>query len=292
MTGVLSDFSEALAKVVADSGPAVVRVEGRQRMPASGVGWAPGIVITAHHVLETDGEVKLGFADGQTAVAQIAGRDPSTDIAVLRTEGRTPVAQWNDLSQLKVGHVVLALGRPGATVRATMGIVAAFGEAWRTALGGKIDRYLQTDLAMYPGFSGGPLVDSAGRVVGINTSGLIRGSSITVPTPTVKRVVETLLAYGKVKRGYLGVGVNPVRLSEGAGQATGLLVNSVEPGSPAEQGGLLLGDVILKLDESTTLMPDDMLGYLAGDRVGVRAAVHVLRGGQAKSLNVTIGERK
>lgn len=295
MTGLLTDLSDALARTVAESAPSVVRVEGRRRMPASGIAWQADVIVTAHHVLESDEELKVGLADGSPLTATLVGRDSSTDLAALRLSkpALTP-ARWSGLEQLKVGHIVLALGRPGATVRATMGIVSAFGEGWRTPLGGKVDHYLQTDLAMYPGFSGGPLVDSSGRVIGLNTSALLRGTGVTVPTPTIRRVVEVLLAHGSVPRGYLGVSVNPVRLNEPLaaqlGQATGLLVNAVEPSSPAEQGGLLLGDVILKIDDTATLLPDDLLGYLAAHSSGA-ATVHVLRGGEPKSLAVKLSQR-
>ena len=190
---------------------------------------------------------------------------------------------------------MLALGRPGEAPLATLGIVSALGDAWSTPLGGRVDRYLQTDVAMYPGFSGGPLAGVDSRVLGINSSALLRGMSVTVPVPTVRRVVEELLSHGRVRRGYLGAGTQPVRLPEAmareVGQETGLLVATVEPGSPAERGGLLMGDTILCIDGEPVRSLDVLLGKLTGDRIGTEAEVHILRGGRLAELTVTIGER-
>ena len=192
-------------------------------------------------------------------------------------------------------HLVLALGRPGGTVLATLGIVSALGEAWRSPAGGRMDRYLQTDVVMYPGFSGGPLVDVKGHVIGLNTSALLRGISLTVPASTINRVVEELLTHGRIRRGYLGIGAQPVRLqkeaAQGAGQETGLLLVSVETGSPAEKGGLMLGDTIIAVNDHPTHQLDDLLGLLGTDKVGVSLPVRVVRGGKLQDLTVTVGER-
>lgn len=296
MAKVLRNLSDALATTVEATGPAVVRVEGRRRLPASGIVWsADGIIVTAHHVVQRDENIGVGLPNGQAVPATLVGRDPTTDLAVLRaqTEGLTPPA-WTDLESLQVGHLVLALGRPGQTVQATLGIVSALGDSWRTPAGGRLDRYLQTDVVMYPGFSGGPLVDAAGQVLGLNTSALLRGISLTVPAPTLRQVVETLLAHGRVRRGYLGVGAQPVRLpaalKQQLGQETGVLLVSVESGSPAEQGGLLLGDTIVSLDGQPVRHMDDLLALLSGDRVGAAVPVRIVRGGQVQELTVVIGE--
>jgi S1-C subfamily serine protease len=296
MAEVLRNLSDALAATVEATGPAVVRVEARHRLPATGIVWsADGIIVTAHHVVQWDENIGVGLPNGQAVQATLVGRDPTTDLAVLRaqTEGLTPPA-WANLESLQVGHLVLALGRPGRTVQATLGIVSALGDSWRTPAGGRLDRYLQTDVVMYPGFSGGPLVDAAGQMLGLNTSALLRGTSLTVPVPTLRRVVETLLAHGRVRRGYLGVGAQPVRLpaalKQQLGQETGVLLVSVESGSPAEQGGLLLGDTIVSLDGQPVRHMDDLLALLSGDRVGAVVPVRIVRGGQVQELTVIIGE--
>lgn len=292
----LQELSEALAQTVETAAPSVVRVEGRRRIPASGIVWAAeGVIITAHHVVEKDKKIGIGLADGQTT-ATLVGRDPSTDLAILRADskGLTP-ASFAAGDSVKVGHLALALGRPGRTVQATLGIVSALGESWRTPMGGSVDRYLQTDVVMYPGFSGGPLVSTAGEIIGLNTSALSRGTSLAIPAATLERVANTLLAHGKVKRGYLGVSTQPVRLPEAAkqetGQETGLLIVAVETDSPADQGGLVLGDTITNLDGVAIRHHDDLLALLTGDRVGSKVPVTILRGGQVQSVNVSIGER-
>ncbi len=297
MSNVLVDLSNDLADIVSATGLAVVRVEARRRIPASGIVWSSdGLIVTAHHVVERDDNITAGLPDGQTAAAALVGRDPTTDLAVLRVQADplTPPT-WAGPDALKVGHLVLALGRPGKTVQATLGIVSALGGSWRTRSGGLIDRYLQTDVVMYPGFSGGPLVNAAGHVVGINTSALLRGTSLAVPTTTVRRIVEDLVAHGQVRRGYLGVGTQPARLPSGLaeqlGQETGLLLVSVEPGSPADRGGLYMGDTIVAFDNQPVRHHDDLLSHLSGDRIGAAVPVRIARGGQVQELEVIIGER-
>jgi S1-C subfamily serine protease len=297
MTEILSNLSEALAEIADRGGRSVVRVEARRRLPASGIVWSPdGLVVTAHHIVRRDDNICVGLPDGRTVPATLVGRDPTTDLAVLRAEATdlTPAA-WAAPDELRVGHIVLALGRPGRTVQATLGIVSALGDEWRTPAGGKLDRYLQTDVVMYPGFSGGPLVDAAGQVLGLNTSALLRGVSLTVPAPTVRRVVEALQAHGRMRRGFLGVGAQAVRLPEAVarqvGQETGLLLVSVNPGGPAEEAGLLLGDTIVSLDNHPVRHMDDLLALLSAERVGVTTSVRFVRGGQVQERSVVIGER-
>jgi S1-C subfamily serine protease len=199
-----------------------------------------------------------------------------------------------DAGELKVGNLVLALGRPGRTVQATLGIVSALGGAWRTGAGGEIDHYLQTDVVMYPGFSGGPLVDAGGRVAGLNSSALARGVSAAVPAATVNKVVATLQAHGKMPRGYLGIGLQPVRLGDDlrqrTNQETGLMLMSVEAGSPAHQAGLLQGDVLLSFDGQPVQGLDALQALLGVDRVGKSVPVQLARGGQLQTLNVTVGQ--
>ncbi len=297
MSEILSGLSEALADIADQGGRSLVRVEARRRLPASGIVFsADGLIVTAHHVVRRDDNISVGLPDGQAVAATLVGRDPTTDLALLRAEasGLTP-ATWAAPGELRVGHMVLALGRPGRTVQATLGIVSALGDAWRTRAGGQVDRYLQTDVVMYPGFSGGPLVDPAGQVLGLNTSALLRGVSMAVPAPTVGRVVEMLEAHGRVRRGFLGVSTQPVRLPEEAtnelGQETGLLLVSVNSGGPAGKAGLVLGDTIVGLDNERVRHIDDLSALLSADRVGAEVPVRILRGGQAQEISVVVGER-
>jgi len=298
MADVLQGLSDDLAATVETAGKSIVRVEGRRRMSATGLVWsADGLIVTAHHVVERDENIKIGLPNGETVTASLVGRDPTTDIAVLHAEtsGLT-VTNWLDIGSVKVGHLVLALGRPEADVQATLGVISALDKEWRTHAGGRIDTYIQTDVVMYPGFSGGPLVSAGGAVIGINSSALARGVSLTLPAATIKRVAETLAKHGRVKRGFLGVSAQPVRLSpavtESSGQETGLMLVAVEAGSPADKGGLLLGDIIISMDGQSVRHMDDLMAGLTGDRVGSAVPVRVVRGGQTQDLQVTIGERE
>jgi S1-C subfamily serine protease len=294
----LSDLSQAMADVVAQAGNSVVRVEARRRLPATGIIWsADGLIITANHVVKNDSNIGIGLADGTAVSGTVVGRDPTTDTAVLRAEASdlTPLTE-SDKKTLGVGHLALALGRPGKTVQVTLGIISALGGSWRTAWGGQIDRYLQTDVLMYPGFSGGPLVDANGRLVGMNTSGFSRGVSLAVPTATLARIADSLLAHGRMRRGYLGVNTQRVHLPEEIrnelGQKSGLLIVSVEPNSPAAQGGLNLGDTIVGFGDAAIRRHDDLLVQLSGDKVGTAVAIKILRGGKVETVEVTVGEKE
>ena len=293
----LTAFSDSLAQAVETAGPGVVRVEGRRRLPATGIVWsADGLIVTAHHVVERDENIVVGLPDGRVVNATLAGRDPTTDLALLRVDatGLTPPA-WVDAASVKVGHMALALGRPGRSIMATFGIVSALKKDWRTPAGGQLDYYAQTDALMYPGFSGGPLVDVAGRFIGLNTTAMLRDVTLTIPSGTIRRVAGALAAHGRVKRGYLGVSAQTVRLpqavGEQTGQATGLLLGSVEPDSPAERSGLFMGDTLLNLDGQPTTHLDDLLAVLSGERVGQTVPAGVLRGGQVIEVSVTVGEQ-
>lgn len=298
MAELLSNLSNALADTVAAAGGSTVRVSARRRLPATGIVWsADGLIVTSHHVVERDEDITVGLPDGRDVRATLVGRDPTTDLALLRADatGLRP-AQWAEPSSLRVGHLVVALGRTGHTVQATLGIVSALGSGWRTAIGGQIDRYLQTDVVMYPGFSGGPLVGAGGEFIGLNSSALAPGLSLALPVTTIRRVVEVLSAHGHVPRAYLGIGTQPVRLptalQQSLGQETGLLIVGVEAGSPAEAGGLVLGDTIIAVEGHAVRHHDDLLARLTADRIGKPVALRIVRGGNVQDASVTLGERK
>lgn len=293
MTSILQTLSSDIAGIVAASSPHVVRVEARKRLPATGVVIGNGLIATAHHVVNKEKGIKIGLEGGE-ATAELVGRDPTTDLALLKTDAnlaKMPLAA--DVGQ--VGNLVLALGRPGQSVRAAMGIISALGDAWRTGMGGTIDRYVQNDVVMYPGFSGGPLVNAAGEMVGINTSALARGVSLTIPASTVQRVTDALAQHGHIKRGYLGISTQAVKLPravrEQIGRKTGLLIVSVEPDSPAANAGLVLGDTIVAFANAPVTNHDDLLANLSGDRIGQKSALSLLRGGQLTSIDVVLGTR-
>ena len=293
----LQNLSDGMAAAVKQAGSGLVRVSARRRLGASGIVWSEdGIVITASHVVRRDSDIKVGLPDGNTVAATVVGRDNTTDLAVLRLEASdlSPISQANE-EAIAVGNIVMALGRPRNSVQATLGIVSALGESWRTSAGGEIDRYLRTDVLMYPGFSGGPLVNVSGEMLGLNSSALGRGVSLAIPNATLSRVISSIVSYGKVRRGYLGISTQAVRLPasirEELGQDTGLLIASVEADSPAEQGGLLLGDTIVALAGVPVHMHDDLISMLHGDRVGQATSIRVLRGGALQDIEVVIGER-
>lgn len=297
MSNTLSTLSNEMGNLVEASGKSIVRVEARQRMPASGIVYsADGVIVTSNHGVEMEEGIQIGLPNGETATAKLVGRDPGTDLAVLRVEasGLTP-ADWIDAGDLKVGNLVLALGRPGRTVQATLGVVSALGSAWSTGGGSEIDRYLQTDVVMYPGFSGGPLVEAGGKFAGLNTSAMSRGVSLTIPSATIKRVVEQVLAHGSVQRGYLGIGIQPVRLADNvlqpAGQETGLIVMSVESEGPAGKAGISQGDVLITLGGDAIRQLDDLQAALRSDRVGKSVVARIVRAGSVQDVTVVVGSK-
>ncbi|MGH7629231.1 MAG: S1C family serine protease [Gemmatimonadales bacterium] len=293
----LTDLSNDLAAIVEEAGRSVVRVEARRRIPSSGIVWSADAVITASHTVEHEEEIRVGLPDGSTVPATLVGRDPSTDLALLRLEGASGLtpAPRGDTSGLRVGHLVIVLGRPGRTVRATLGIVSAFGDAWRTPGGVEIDHYLQTDVGFFPGISGGALVDTSGRILGLHTVGLRRRIGMTIPGATIERVAAILTTHGRMRRGYLGVEPRPVFLppdqEAAAGQRTGLLLLSVESDSPAQRGGLLVGDILLGVEGRPTPTPRELMAVLQGEQIGRTLTVRLLRGGQPRDATITIGER-
>jgi S1-C subfamily serine protease len=238
----------------------------------------------------------VGLPDGGTVPARLLGRDPGTDLAVLRAEARGLAAPgWTEPGQAAPGTLVVALGRPGDRILATLGILSAVDEAWTTSAGGPIDHYIQTDAVMYPGFSGGPLIDGGGRVVGMNSSALVPGLGLCVPGPTVSRVVEAVLSGRSPRRGYLGVTAQPVPLPEALrqrlGQEAGLLLTHVEPRSPADNGRLVQGDTLVTLNGRPLRSLADLQAVLGGEAPGAAVPLTLVRAGQVRDLTLTLGER-
>ena len=292
----LLSLSNELAGAVERIAPSIVAVNARRRLPSTGIHWRPGFVVTAEHTVRAEDGLTVETPDGRSHPATLVGRDPGTDLAVLKitTDLDGPPAPRGDDGALRVGHMVLALGYGP---RASWGVISALGPRWRTWRGGEIDRLVRLDLVLYPGFSGGPLVDAAGHVVGVNTSALARDSRLAVPVTTVGRVVDELLRQGHVSRGYLGIGMQPVRLPDGLRAALGLpgdgglIVVTVEPDGPAARAGLLLGDVLVALDGVPTADLDDVQGRLGGDRIGTTVTALMVRAGARAEVRVTVGER-
>ncbi|MDI3340286.1 MAG: trypsin-like peptidase domain-containing protein [Sphaerobacter sp.] len=298
-TNLLTALSDSLADAVATAAPSVVRVEARRRLGATGIVWhADGLIVTADHVVERDDDITVGLPDGRDVRAHIVGRDPGTDVAVLRVDATGLMAATAAPGAARVGHLVLALGRPhGGEPMATLGLVGAVAGPWRTWRGGTVEQVIRSDVTLYPGFSGGPLIDTEGRLIGMNTSVLSRGLPVTLPHAVLARVVEALVARGKVSRGYLGIATQPVvlpaglRAQLGLAQESGLLIVQVEPGSPAEQAGLMLGDIVIAFGGQPTPEPQALQARLEPGSVGTQQPVRVIRGGALADLTVTVGER-
>ena len=295
---VLQSLSDDLTAAVTKASLSVVAIHARRRIPSSGIIWRPGVIVTAHHTIQREENITVTLSDGTTVGATLAGRDPTTDIAVLRLNSEVGVAAERATdADAKVGQIVLALGMPGSAVTAALGVVSATGGEWRTWHGGRIDQFVRLDVSIYDGFSGGPSVDAHGRVLGLNTSGLARASAMTIPLRTVERVVEQLLSAGRVRRGFIGLGLQPVRLQagvvkeQGLPREVGLMVVSIEEGGPAHAAGVSLGDVVIAFDGAPVSDPAELLGALSGDRIGSAVAIRLLRGGSPMELNITVGER-
>jgi S1-C subfamily serine protease len=297
MANPLTDFSNGLTAAVEKGGASTILVDARKRYPASGIAYADDLVLTADHVVTREDDIKVLLPDGKSLSATIAGRDPGSDLALLRlAEKALSPAKTSD--SIKVGQLVLALGRPSsAGMQASWGIVTAISGPTRTFRGGMLDEYVQTETTPYPGFSGGPLVNTEGEVLGLNTSGLTRGSSLTIPIKVAWRIAEALATHGTVKRGYLGVRTQPVDVPEAARtalqreQSHGLLVLWLEEGGPAEKSGLLVGDILVAVSGQAVGDADDLFSALSSDTVGKSIAVEVLRGGRPETVSVTVGER-
>ncbi len=259
-------------------------MDARKRYPASGIAYAPDLVLTADHVVTREDEIRIGLPDGKTLPATIAGRDPGSDLALLRLAEKV-LTPAQSAPAPKVGQLVLALGRPSAAgVQASFGILTSINGPARTWRGGLLDQFFQSETVPYPGFSGGPLVDASGALLGLNTSGLTRGEALTIPSGVAWSIAKALAEHGAVKRGYLGVRTQPVE--------NGLLILWLEKGGPAETGGLLVGDILTRLNGQDLRDADDLFGALHGEVVGKPVKAEVLRGGQPQTLTVTAGERK
>jgi S1-C subfamily serine protease len=284
---LLSLLSGQMADAVERIRPALVTVNGRQRQSASGIVIAPGQILTADHVVEREEDLTIGTDDGRTLAAQLVGRDPVSDLAVLRVADLAAEPAPQSAMAVRVGQLALAVGRPGGGPMASLGIVSAVGGPVRTPRG-LIEQVIQTDATPYPGFSGGPLIDATGAVIGLLTTGLMGGAALALPASHAWKIAATLAQQGHVKRGFLGIGSQPVALPEGR---RGLLVVRVERGSPAERAGLLIGDVLVALDGQTIGDTDDLQALLTGERVGKSVPLAIVRGGGDQALTITIGQK-
>lgn len=290
----LSELSRDIAAVVERCGPSVVQVDARRGRPATGIVWADQLVLTADHVLEQEDAIRI-TGGGLTVSASVAGRDPGTDLALLRAEGLTaPAASPGRSADLRLGQIVLALGRPG-DLQVTFGIVSGLSGSFRSWRGGQVEELIQTTAELLPGFSGGPLVDAEGRVIGINSWNFGAGISRALPVDTAGRIADSLVKHGRIRRAYLGLGAQPVRLREALknqlGQQTGLLIVTVEADGPAAKAGLLQGDTIVTIDGKSIRQLDELFAKLRQLDVGSTHAFGIVRAGELTEVSVAAGER-
>lgn len=295
-SGILMNLSSELADVVERVGASVVRVDDGSRLTATGVLWSgDGIVVTTSHGVERDEDIKIVRGDGTALPAVLVGRDPDTDVAALRVQATgLPAIPQAAADDARPGNLALAVGRPGeAGLQVTLGMINSRIE---TQTNGKPGYLLYSDATLYPGFSGGPMVDMAGRIIGLNNLMFGRRRGVAVGTPVIAEVVTALLAHGRVQRGYLGVRTQPVALPDGLkqslGQESALLLTQVENGSAGEQGGLMIGDLLIRLNETTLRDVDDLRRELRSLHAGQSATVKIVRGGETRDLTVTLGVEK
>ena len=288
MANELAALSSEIAAAVELAGHNVVAVHARPRFSSSGVFWRAGVIVTAEHTIRREEEITITLPDGNTVPATLAGTDPGTDLAVLKIEGNTH-APVRTASAPSAGALALTIGRSeDSGVNATLGIISACSGEWRTWRGGRLDHYIRLDLTLYPGSDGGAVINTAGETVGVATSALSRIAGLAIPAVTIDRVVDEILARGRVARGYLGVGLQPVELPD---HQKGLIVLSLEPAGPAANAGILIGDILVKLGGKAVQDTDDIQLGLEGHAVGQKVDVEVLRGGEARQVGVVIGER-
>jgi len=292
----LAALSAGLAETVERAGRLAVGIEGRPRIGSSGVLWGPGTIVTADHTIRRDEDIPVILPDGTTVRAELAGRDPRSDLAVLRVDSQA-APEFERRNGLRAGEILLSVGRHEPGVLAAMGIVSTAGGPWRTWRGGRIESLLRLDIGAYPRSSGSVLVDVEGKVAGILTSGLTRTAPVAIPAVTIDRIAAELMEHGRIAHGYLGIGLQPVALPAsvaetlGREQQAGVIILSVEPGGPAEASGLMLGDVLVELGGREIGDTDDIQGVLEG-QVGKQLLAIVLRGGAQAQVSVTVGERR
>lgn len=299
MASVLETLSNDFAAAAEAVGSSVAAIYGRRWMPSSGIQWRKGFIVTAHHTIRREEDITVVAAGGKSFKANLAGRDPSTDLAILKVseESALPLPSFGD-GGLKLGHVVLALGRSrGSNLVASAGIVGGISGEWEPRRGARVDQHIRLSLELYPGFSGGPLVNAQGKVVGINTRGLSRGRAVTIPLATVNRIVDELIEKGHIAKPYLGLAMQPVAVPEslrgkapGAGNSAVLVVH-VEPAGPADKAGVLLGDVVVELQGKPVEDTGDIQQLLGAAKIGDTVAATVLRGGAPVKLSIMLADR-
>lgn len=299
MANSLVALSEQIASTVEQAAQSVISVHARHRFDSSGVHWSPEIVVTADHALRRDEGIRVTLPDGSKADAELVGRDPGTDLAVLRIKGLgIPVASKDgNPAAIIPGGIVLAVGRSKDSAVAAFGVISNISGPSQTWRGGKLDQIVRLDLSLHPAGAGGAVVGASGKLLGMATPALSRVSVFAIPLSTVARVTDNLVAHGRVPRGYLGVGLQPIAIPEhlrsklNLANSTGLIAISVENEGPAGRAGMSIGDVLLELGGRPTQRTEDVQEVLSSESVGKKIQARILRGGNAVELEITIAER-
>ena len=295
-TNPLVALSDSTAKLVERAASSIVSVHGGSRWHSSGIHWRSGIIVTAEEVLERDENIKLTLPAGQTIDASLVGRDPTTDVAVLRFQPDGLPTAVSATASLRAGEVIFAVGCHEGVPLTAFGIVALAGGAWRSSRGGTIDNFIRLDLALSPVAEGGALIDVQGRVLGMTVLGP-RRRAIAIPAATIERAVDQLLARGHVFRGYLGAGLRRLRherrqdSSPASSGGRGVLVVDVDPEGPSKRAGLLLGDLITSWNGKPIDRVRDVMHLLGPESVGDTVDLGLIRGGASATLRVILGER-
>ena len=300
MSAELIELSNALAHATERAATSAVAVHTESRGSASGVIWRAGIVITAEHALRRDEDIQLTLPDNRVIAAALVGRDPSTDLAVLKcSEASANVAAPGDVAALKPGSLTLVVGRTRASGPvAALGVVSLVAAERRTWTGAALAPYIRLDVGLQPTAIGGAVVDSQGRIVGIATPRFARFGAIAIPAPAIDRAVDTLLKKGHIPQGYLGVGLQPVRLPDALRQSlqrtekTAAIVLEVEPESPAHKAGIVIGDILITLAGRPVARLEDVHSQLHGEAIGKPLALKFVRGGAAQEVSIVVGERQ
>ena len=292
---MLNELSNQMADAVAAASPSIVQVHGGRR-PVSGLVYGSDVVLTTTRGIGGHDRARVRREDGETLDGELAGWDPSTQLAVLRVKGLAARTIVRAAAEPRVGHLALAIARSWSNaITATAGVVSVIGGPLRTGRRRAIDQVIRTSAPMHEGFSGGAFVDTEGKLIGVATAAEIRGLAVVIPAGIAWTAAAALLEHGTVKRGYLGIAAQPTGVPEkqrgDSAQSEGLLVVAVTEGSPAAAAGMLVGDILLALDDHPLASPEDLLDLLTGDRVGRQAQLRVIRGGAPLTVPVTIGER-
>jgi S1-C subfamily serine protease len=299
MSAQLIELSNALAQTTEQAAVSTVAVHTESRGSSSGVIWRAGIIVTAEHALRRDEEIQVTLPDGRVVAAELAGRDASTDLAVLKcADAAASTAKFGVIEALKPGHLTLVVGRTRASGPvAALGVVSLVAAERRSWTGTSLTPYVRLDLGLQPTAVGGAVVDAQSHMLGVATPRFARFGAIIIPASPVNRVVDTLLQKGHIPRGYLGVGLQTVRLPDALRtslqrkEKTGAILLEVEPGGPAHKAGMLIGDILVSLAGQGVARFEDVQFHLGPENIGKTLTAKIVRGGAVQEVSIAVAER-